>query len=159
MEINDEILGYRVQGTADWRRRKAKEFPNDHRNEEAAAALDRLAKQIDKLDGSDVHRRIEALMELAADTDSFFIYERLDEMVSAELRAVGFYSQPSGVEFLEWYYEEFKELLEDHVNDADDGVAAPDLVAQVENDEAVKAAKRAYEETYAKAYAEARKRL
>lgn len=31
MDINDEILGYRVQGTADWRRRKAKEFPNDHR--------------------------------------------------------------------------------------------------------------------------------
>jgi hypothetical protein len=135
MNINDEILGYRVQGTADWRRRKAKEFPNDHRNEEAAAALDRLAKQIEKLDG-DVHRRIEALIERAADPDSFFIYERLDEMLSAELRAVGFYSQPSGVEFLEWYYEEFKELLEDHVNDADDGVAA-DLVAQVENDEAV----------------------
>jgi hypothetical protein len=80
-------------------------------------------------------------------------------MVAAELRAVGFYSRPSGVEFLEWYYEEFKELLQDQVNDADDGVAAPDLVAQVENDEAVKAAKRAYEETYAKAYAEARKRL
>jgi hypothetical protein len=157
MNINDEILGYRVQGTADWRRRKAEEFPNDRRNEEAAAALDRLGEEIEKLDGTDVHRRIEVLMELAADTDSFVIYERLDELVSAELRAVGFYSRPSGVEFLEWYYEEFKELLQDQVNHADDDVAAPDLAAQVENDEAVKAAKRAYEETYAKAYAEARK--
>jgi hypothetical protein len=158
MDIND-IIGLHVQGTADWRRRKAKEFPNDRRNEEAATALDRLAEEIEKMDGSDVHRRIEALMESTAETDSYVIYEHLTEWASAELRAVGFYSRPSGAEFLESYYEEFKELLQDHVNDADDDVPVPDLAAQVENDEAVKAAKRAYEEAYAKAYAEARKRL
>jgi hypothetical protein len=151
----EEIIGYQVQGTADWRRRKAEEFPNDTRNRTAAVALERLAEEIVQLEGSDVHRRIDTLVELAADVD--FNYERLNEMASAELRAVGFHHIPSGAEFLEWYHNEFKDLLQDHVNDADD--EAPDLAAEVENDEAVKAAKRTYDEARAKAYAEARKRI
>ena len=75
------------------------------------------------------------------------------------MRAVGFSSWPSGMEFLEWYCEEYEALLRDHVNSADDKISAPDLAAQVEDDEEVKAAKRAYEDAYAKAYAKARKRL
>jgi hypothetical protein len=58
---------------------------------------------------------------------------------------------------LEWYCEEFEGLLREHINNVDDDI--PSLAEQVENDPAVKAAKRAYDEAYAKAYAEARKRL
>jgi hypothetical protein len=159
MEIRDieDIIGYQVQGTADWRRRKAEEFPNDTRNQAAALALDRLAEEIAELAGSDVHRRIDALIDLTVDVD--LDWGRLNETVSAELRAIGFHDNLTGAEFLEWYYEELKELLQDRVNNDDNDIAAPDLAAQVENDEAVKAAKRTYDEARAKAYAEARKRI
>jgi len=41
----------------------------------------------------------------------------------------------------------------------DESVSVPDLKEQIENNPAVKAARQAYEEARAKAYAEARKRL
>jgi hypothetical protein len=68
----------------------------------------------------------------------------------------------NGREFLEAYCEKFEELIQkkiDEINDDDDDIPSPSLAQQVENDEAVKAAKRAYDEAYAKAYAEAQKRL
>jgi hypothetical protein len=83
-----------VAGTADWRGRKAEDHPNDDRNGEAAELLDRLAKDMATLEGSDVHRRIEAVSH---DTSG-----RFPELVSEELRAVGFHSWPeSGRELLE----------------------------------------------------------
>ena len=84
----------------------------------------------------------------------------MTERVSESLRAVGFHSgYESGAELLEWYSGELEELLRKRIDDDDDDVPSPSLAKQVENDEAVKAAKRAYDEAYAKAYAEARKRL
>jgi hypothetical protein len=40
----NEMIGYNVQNTADWRRRKADEFPNDTRNPVAAEELERLGE-------------------------------------------------------------------------------------------------------------------
>jgi len=40
-DIN-QIVGSQVESTADWRRRKAEQFPDDSRNLEAAGQLDQL---------------------------------------------------------------------------------------------------------------------
>jgi hypothetical protein len=46
------------------RGRKAEEFPGDHaRNMTAAVELDRLAEDIEMLEGSDIHQRIEEQIE------------------------------------------------------------------------------------------------
>jgi hypothetical protein len=64
------------------------------------------------------------------------------------------------VEFLESYYEKLEELHRRRTDEKIDGdIPSPDLALQVENVETVKAARLAYEEARAEAYAEARKRL
>src|ERR1700751_69793 len=45
-------------GTAEWRRRKAEEFPHDTRNAEAAEILDKLAEEAKLLKGSAIHKRL-----------------------------------------------------------------------------------------------------
>src|SRR5262249_54456253 len=42
----EEVIGLQVQETAEWRWRKAEEFPDDPRNLKAAIELDRLAVEI-----------------------------------------------------------------------------------------------------------------
>lgn len=143
-----EIVGVEVENTAEWRREKAEEFPNDNRNLEAAERLDRLVRELDELQKSDLSRRIESLVIMTSGGWEISFGEWLSE----ELRAIGFRSfYKNGAEFLqsvcEWFEEEIRR---------DEGFR---LDQQIENDEAVKAAKRAYEEARAKAYAKARKRL
>jgi hypothetical protein len=85
-----------VGGTANWRRLKAEEYPNDDRNVEAADLLGRLANNSPNLDGSEVHRRIETAYFADATPGRF------SEVVSEELRNVGFHSWPeSGRDLLE----------------------------------------------------------
>jgi hypothetical protein len=150
----NEIVGFQVQSTAHWRFLKAEQFPDDSRNLKASDELDRLAEDIGKLEGSYVHRRIDALNK-SVPPDGADIFGELDSSVTAELRRIGFHSSyESGAAFLEWYCEELERLLREHTKNADD----IRLAEQVENDETVKAAKLAYDEACAKAYAEARKR-
>ena len=52
------LIGNDMQGTAEWRRRKAEEFPADTRNLNAAEELERLAAEIEKLEGSEIHQQI-----------------------------------------------------------------------------------------------------
>jgi hypothetical protein len=159
LDIN-EIIGFQVESTADWRRRKAEQFPDDSRNLEAAAELDRLAREIGELEGSDLHRRIDALIDRTDTPGGDSVHMELSESVSDELRGIGFHGgYESGAALLKWYCKEFESLLREHVNSADDDTPIPSLAELVENDETVKAAKRAYDEAYAKAYAEARKRI
>ena len=157
------IIGYQVQSTAEWRREKAVQFPNDFRNLTAAEELERLAAQIEKLEGSDIHQRVADIHDrfVAADEPDGWI--AIGEDLSAELRAVGFHSgYETGEQFLEWYCgrleEGLRSLIEDKLAAVDDAVPAPDLSEQAANDPAVKAAKQAYDEAFAKAYAEARKK-
>ena len=65
------------------------------------------------------------------------------------------------MEFLESYYEKLEELHRRRTDEKkiDGDIPSPDLALQVENVETVKAARLAYEEARAEAYAEARKRL
>jgi hypothetical protein len=152
----DELI--EVQSTADWRREKAKQFPDDTRNLTAAEELDTLATEISSFEDSEIHRQIADLTDrlYGGDNNSLDFVEGLNEAVSAELRSVGFHGNYTGLKFLEWYRDLLQETL---YNRLDDAVAVPDLAEQVENDPAVKVAKQAYDESYAKAYAEARKKL
>jgi hypothetical protein len=114
LSIN-EIVGYNVEGTAEWRRRKALEFPEDSRNLKAAEELDRLATEISELEGSDIHSQIDLLIDnLVSREVDFYSFE---EGVSANLRSIGFHgSYRSGAAFLEWYRDELENLLSPHID-------------------------------------------
>ena len=148
-----EMIGYQVQGTADWRREKAQQFPDDPRNLTAAEELDRLAEQIEQFDGSEpIHQQI---ADLNDSLDWENMIEEVNEAVSAELRAIGFHSgYTTAAEFLERYRDLLQEIRAARLETQLDN----DLDEQIANDPAVQAAKRTYDEAIAKAYAEAIKR-
>jgi hypothetical protein len=52
------LIGYQVEVTADWRRRRAEYFPDDDRNARAAKELERLVTEVNQLEGSSVHEQI-----------------------------------------------------------------------------------------------------
>jgi hypothetical protein len=159
LDIN-EIIGFQIESTAEWRRLKAKDFPDDMRNLRAAEELDRLAGEISDLEGSELHRRIDELSSLSNEVDGYSFCEDLNESVSEELRSIGFHGgYETGVAFLEWYRDNLETVLRKHINSDDSTIAAPDLNHQIESDPTVKAAKQQYDQARAKAYAEARKRL
>ena len=154
-EYLNVMIGYQVESTAEWRHRKAEQFPDDHRNLVAAEELDKLAAQIDRIGESEpIHQQIAKLHDSLKDDDAWM---HISEAVSDELRSIGFHSgYETGLELLEWYRDLLQEKLDEILDEA---VPVPNLDEQIENDPAVKAAKQAYDEARAKAYAEARKRL
>ena len=78
-----EMIGYQVQSTADWRREKARQFPDDLT---AAEELDRLAKQIDEVESSEPIQQQIADLNDSLDWENMI--EEVNETVSAELRAI-----------------------------------------------------------------------
>jgi hypothetical protein len=99
------LVGYQVEATADWRRRKAEYFPDDDRNTRAAKELERLAAEVDQLEGSSVHEQIRPATDRLKNEDWF----AMSESVYAELRSVGFDSTyESGLRFLEWYCDRLR---------------------------------------------------
>jgi hypothetical protein len=154
----NEMIGYNVSDTAEWRRGKAEQFPDDIRNLRAAEELESLAAQIDALDESEVEKQIteahDSLNRINVNDDAWL---EIAEAVSEELRSIGFHnSYSTGQALLEWYRDLLNEKLLDRIEKA---VPTPNLDEQVANDPTVKAARRAYDEAYAKALEEARKRL
>jgi hypothetical protein len=157
-----------MEYTAEWRRGKAEEFSNDSRNMEAAEELERLAKEVSELDGSEISQRIDQLEAMSDDANYSMV-----EWLSEELRAVGFRTcYKDGAEFLKTYCERLEEeiceqegqTLADQVEGSEAVKAAKHVydeaakAAKQAYDEAVRPAKQAYEEARAKAYAEARRR-
>jgi hypothetical protein len=156
-EYLNEMLGYSVQGTAEWRREKARQFPDDIRNIRAAEQLDKLAAEIDALEDSQIETQISEAHDAINSFDDGDGWAEINEALSEELRLIAFHSNYStGIELLEWYRDLLREKHQDLI---DEVVPAPDLDEQVADDPAVKAAKQAYDEARAKAYTEARKRL
>jgi hypothetical protein len=150
----------RVEDTAEWRRRLAVDFPKDKsRNEAAAKDLETIANEIRALDGSPILNQIDEAWETFQNLNSNDQFEaelhRLFEAVSEKLRDIGFRDCHSGLSLLEWYRDLLQETIEACL---DERVPIPDLDEQVENDPIVKAAREAYEQTKAKALAQARKR-
>jgi hypothetical protein len=151
----DEIIGYQIEETADWRRGKAQQFPEDSRNLIAAGELDRLAAEIHALDeGSEIEQQIDGrmtkLIELTNDPGH--------DDISPELRLIGFGATYStGLEFLEWY----RDMLQQQIQRQEAAAAAEaaEEMAHEAADETAKeaaeeAAKEAYDEAYKETYAE-----
>ena len=157
-EYLNEMIGYDVSGTAEWRRRKAAEFPDDARNIRAAEELERLAKDIDALaDGSEIEKQISSAQDNLDNVTDGDAWVEITETVSEELRSIGFHEPAdTAINFLNWYRDLLIERLHELIEEA---VPSPNLDEQIENDPAVKAAKQAYDEARAKALIEARKRL
>jgi hypothetical protein len=122
------LIGDQVESTAEWRREKAEEFPDDGRNLEAAEELDKLVEEIAKLEGSNVHRCIDALVDQANEEKRDHIWDRLHEDVSAKLRSIGFHGgHQSGLSFLAWYHDQIAAALDPETAEAEDDVPAADL--------------------------------
>ncbi len=68
--IFKEQLGYQVEGKAEWRDRKAEEYPNDERNAQCAKALWRL---------------VEALAALPDDHELYQQFDRLIERIDSDV--------------------------------------------------------------------------
>lgn len=82
-DLEQEALS--IDCTAEWRRSKAEEFPEDTRNLEAAELLEELATDLRKLEGSDLHRQIDRITDL--DDDALF---KWCEQSSEYQRQIGF---------------------------------------------------------------------
>jgi hypothetical protein len=175
-EYLNETIGYKLEGTAEWRRRKAEQFPDDSRNVEAAEELERLAREVDALGkDSEIEEQIRDAEERINRLEKWDALAKIEDAVSTELRSIGFHgSYGTATELLTWYRDLLSEKLRELIEEADDelegleleAVPVPDLRGQVENDPSVKAArsafdqaKLAYEDAYNKAMAEARKTI
>ena len=126
----NELIGYQLQSTAYWRRNKAEQFPDDPRNLEAAEELERLAEQIEKLENSEIHKRLRDLCDRFTAVDSGDGWYHISEEISAELRSIGFRTgYETGEQFLKWFCELLEEahrsLIEDKPSDVDDAVPIP----------------------------------
>jgi hypothetical protein len=89
-----ELEAQDLENSAGWRRQKAQQYPEDTRNLEAAALLDRLAVEVRALTGSEIHHQLSATAEKCDDFCSFF------ESWSEYKRRIGFWEFPNGQEYL-----------------------------------------------------------
>jgi hypothetical protein len=82
-----------LEACAEWRKEKAKEYPEDaQRNLDASAALTRLAAEVRALDGSEHHKRLSAVMEACDDLYAFC------ESWNDYRRQIGFWNFPENGE-------------------------------------------------------------
>ena len=114
--MSAEDIGYQAESTANWRRSKAAQFPQDARNLQAAEELERFARQIKGLEGSEVYRQVddaeESLVAAAGASGREDVWTDLDETVAAELRSIGFHGNYDGAQFLKWYRDLLWEALQ-----------------------------------------------
>ena len=113
-----------LESTAEWRRRKAEEYPEDDRNGRAAKALAELAVEVRRLVGTPLGQEFEALQEKVY-TAEWRGSDRLMEDENRHLSRVGFDSFPdTGEEYvrarMEIYAEAPREDDEDEDEDGED---------------------------------------
>ncbi len=110
---DDKGLVEKLESQADWRDRKAEEYPDDARNKNSAAALRQLAEHLDKIPRTDQLWIRYARVWEQDDVDTFRLVEYEDE----ELRPYGFHNEPSevtmedAVQFLEAHVEDLERLV------------------------------------------------
>ena len=112
----EEVIGLQVQETAEWRWRKAEEFPDDPRNLKAVKELERLAAEIAQLNGSALHNRILELIGIVSEQGADD--EAIDtiESTETELHRVGFDGGfRTGAELREWYRNELENRLHEFI--------------------------------------------
>src|SRR6266705_683166 len=90
------LVAGEVECAAEWRLQKADEFPDDaDRNLQAATRLYRIAGDLNQLEGSQLHWRLQGLCARSC--------ERYCEILQQLIRAVGFgCSAKTGAEFLDY---------------------------------------------------------
>ena len=71
-----ELLVVNIQGQADWRTRKAEEYPEDERNARCSVALSRLAESVEAI--SNDHPLFQRLERLANTLSDDEIYQKLE---------------------------------------------------------------------------------
>lgn len=105
------------ESTAEWRRRKQDQYPEDRRNERAAELLDALEIEMAALEGSAIHARLLSLYYASGGDDpsdfDYTLSENCSEIVSAALRDVGFYASPNAVELCESIADAWDNAIED----------------------------------------------
>jgi hypothetical protein len=99
-----ESLSY----TAEWRRQKADEFPDDDRNLQAAVLLEELAKQIEPLSRGKLDKRLVSAWNAAEKKDHG---GNLCEEESQLLREVGFHWWGEATDFVEELISRFKRAI------------------------------------------------
>lgn len=154
-----DLLVVEAESTAEWRRRKAQQFPDDRRNLQAAEELERLASELKKLVGTAMDQRVISHVERILDKEDADLLVELSTWVSEELRHVGFHQEAgTALEFATAYCDKIEELLIDlEENELDERIAP-----LVENDPVVKEAKAAYDKAkaaYERAVEEATERI
>jgi DNA repair ATPase RecN len=119
-EYLNMAIGYQVESTAEWRRVKAQQFPDDRRNVRAAEELEDLAAQIDRIgEAEPIHQQIAKLDDtLNAMDNCDDAWLHITEAVEEELRSIGFHSSyESGLQFLEWYRDLVQEQIDELLNE------------------------------------------
>lgn len=97
-----------LEGTADWRDRKAKEYPDDARNKEVSDALYRSAEQIKVLEVSNPQiQRYAQLWEIAGDNHTHRFVE-----IESNIFGSIYYSHEEATSLLTSLISEFEEVLE-----------------------------------------------
>ena len=102
--MSAEDIGYRAESTANWWRSKAAQFPQDTRNLQAAEELERLASQIEALEGSEVYRQVddaeESLVAAAGASGREDVWTDFDEMWPPNFARSDFTAIMTGLNFL-----------------------------------------------------------
>ena len=83
--------------------RKAAQFPEDTRNLRAVEELERLAREIEALKGSDVYRQIDEAEDSLVAANAPDVWVDINEAVSRRARSIGFHGSHGAVGLLEWY--------------------------------------------------------
>jgi hypothetical protein len=111
MDSVQEALSYvdglseSLSNTAEWRRGKVEQFPDDDRNLKAAVLLEELARQIEPLSGTKLDRRLVTAWK-AAEKSGWG--GNLCEEESQLLREVGFHWWGDATDFVEELLYRFK---------------------------------------------------
>jgi hypothetical protein len=174
MHINDLIE--RVDASAEWRARKAEQYPDDRRNAQSSKALVKLAQNLKALPADDEHAEAyEAVMDRMEELDDgdADLFLRVSEHETGYIGRYGFdYPQdgdPAGFlsvlteQYQEWANEAEEEAAEEERERAyEEAKESADEVAKEAAHETAKeaaeeAAKEAAEEAYKEAYDEAYK--
>jgi DNA repair exonuclease SbcCD ATPase subunit len=171
-------LAERVDSSASWRAEKAKQYPDDKRNERSSAALGKLAARLMQLSSDDEHASAyEEAMDRAVELDekSGSLLYRITELETPYVGRYGFDYPQDGdpAPFLEGLTEEIVELAEaeeeERAKEEDEAryeaareaadeeakEAAHEAAREAAEEAAKEAAEQAYREAYDEAYKEA----
>jgi len=109
-----------LESTAEWRRQKAEEYPEDDRNEAAAEMLAKLAVEVRRLVGTPIGQEFTALQEKAYAAE-WRGFDRLIEDENRHRSRVGFDSFPdSGEEYVRARMEIYAKALREAEEEADE---------------------------------------